>query len=448
MKVAVIGTGYVGLVSGTCFAEAGNSVICVDNNQEKLEKLRSGVVPIYEPGLETLFHRNTKENRLNFTDSLAEAVEASEVIFLALPTPPMEDGSADLQYVLGVAAEIGKLLNEYTDFKVVVNKSTVPVGTADKVRETVEAYTDTDFAVVSNPEFLREGFAVQDFMKPERIIVGASHDRALEVMRRLYKPFVMSGNPVIYMDERSAEMTKYAANSFLATKISFMNEVANLCERVGADVDNVRRGIGTDSRIGKRFLFPGVGYGGSCFPKDVSALYKTAQQYEYDFRILNSVMQVNENQKMVMVDKLLEYYGGDVAGKEFGVWGLAFKPNTDDIREAPSLVIIDALLKKGAKVKAYDPEAAPSVQKYTTLDIEFATNQYDAVEGQDALLIITEWSEFRTPDFDRIKNSLKEPVIFDGRNVYDLETIASYGFEYHSIGRQAIHTPEKLAAGK
>lgn len=443
MKVAVIGTGYVGLVTGTCFSEAGNDVLCVDNNPEKLAMLRAGEVPIYEPGLETLFERNTKEGRLNFTDSLADAVEFADIIFLALPTPPMEDGSADLKYVLGVANEIGTLLKSY---KVLVNKSTVPVGTADKVRAAVASQTDIEFDVVSNPEFLREGYAVQDFMKPERIVIGARSERAIEMMRRLYKPFVMSGNPIIFMDERSAEVTKYAANSFLATKISFMNEIANLCERVGADVDNVRRGIGTDSRIGKRFLFPGVGYGGSCFPKDVSALFKTSQEYAYDFKILRSVMEVNDRQKSVMVDKIVEYYGTEnLSGKTFGVWGLAFKPNTDDIREAPALVIIDQLLKMGAKIKAYDPEAMEAVQKYTNLDIEYAEQQYGALAGVDALLLITEWNEFRTPDFDRMKASMSGHVIFDGRNVYDIETIESVGFSYFSIGRRPTSKQEGVS---
>jgi len=444
MKIAVVGTGYVGLVSGTCFAEAGNEVLCVDNNQEKLAMLRAGQVPIYEPGLETLFDRNTKEGRLSFTDSLPEAVKFAEIIFLALPTPPTEDGSADLKYVLGVASEIGTLLEDY---RVVVNKSTVPVGTADKVRAAIGDQTDVAFDVVSNPEFLREGFAVQDFMKPERIVVGSSSARATEVMRRLYKPFVMSGNPVIFMDERSAEVTKYAANAFLATKISFMNEIANLCERVGADVDNVRRGVGTDSRIGKRFLFPGVGYGGSCFPKDVSALFKTSSEYEYNFQILDSVMKVNARQKELLVDKVVEHYGStDLSGKTFAVWGLAFKPNTDDIREAPSLVIIKRLQELGAEVKAYDPEAMGSVQKYTDLEITYAQNQYDALGGSDALILVTEWNEFRTPDFDRIKASLKAPVIFDGRNVYDLETIEEKGFTYYSVGRGAITQAEETVS--
>ncbi len=449
MKIAVIGTGYVGLVTGTCFAEAGNSVICVDNNQDKLAKLHSGVVPIYEPGLETLFHRNTKEGRLTFTDSLSDAVDASEVIFLALPTPPMEDGSADLKYVLGVAGEIGQLLNTLdTSYKVVVNKSTVPVGTADKVRSTIEAVTQAEFDVVSNPEFLREGFAVQDFMKPERIVIGASSDKAVQVMSRLYKPFVMSGNPIIFMDERSAEVTKYAANSFLATKISFMNEVANLCERVGANVDEVRKGIGTDSRIGKRFLFPGVGYGGSCFPKDVSALYKTSQDYDYNFSILEAVMKVNNTQKSILVEKIVSHYGEDLTGFNFAIWGLAFKPNTDDIREAPSLVIIQELLDKGAKVKAFDPEAMPSVQAYTNLDIEYSKDRYEVLNGADALIIVTEWNEFRTPDFEKIKSSLKRPIIFDGRNVYELDTVKDYGFTYFSIGRKSVIIPDAHPVNK
>ncbi|GAB4428763.1 MAG: UDP-glucose/GDP-mannose dehydrogenase family protein [Bacteroidia bacterium] len=446
MKVAVIGTGYVGLVTGTCFSEAGNDVLCVDNNPEKLAMLRAGQVPIYEPGLETLFDRNTKEGRLNFTDSLADAVEFAEVIFLALPTPPMEDGSADLKYVLGVANEIGTLLKDY---RVVVNKSTVPVGTADKVRAAISSHTDVPFDVVSNPEFLREGFAVEDFMKPERIVVGTRSDRAAEVMRRLYKPFVMSGNPVIFMDERSAEVTKYAANSFLATKISFMNEIANLCERVGADVDNVRRGIGTDSRIGKRFLFPGVGYGGSCFPKDVSALFKTSQEYDYEFKILRSVMDVNDRQKEIMVDKIVDFYGTEnLSGKVFGVWGLAFKPNTDDIREAPALVIIDRLLRMGAKVKAYDPEAMGAVKKYTDLDIEYTENQYAALANVDAMLLVTEWNEFRAPDFDRIKASMKTHVIFDGRNVYEVETMEQMGFAYFSIGRKDVKHTQSVSANE
>lgn len=443
MKVAVVGTGYVGLVTGTCFAEAGNDVLCVDNNQEKLAMLRAGQVPIYEPGLELLFERNTTEGRLNFTDSLADAVEFADIIFLALPTPPTEDGSADLKYVLGVAHEIGQLI---TDYRVVVNKSTVPVGTADKVREAIASQTDVEFDVVSNPEFLREGFAVDDFMKPERIVIGSRSERASEMMKRLYKAFVMSGNPIIMMDERSAEVTKYAANSFLAAKISFMNEMANLCELVEADVDNVRRGMGSDSRIGKRFLFPGVGYGGSCFPKDVSALYKTSQEYTYDFKILNSVMEVNEIQKGVLVDKIVSTYGSDLSEKTFAMWGLAFKPNTDDIREAPALVIIKKLTDMGAKIVAYDPEAMEAVQKYTDLDLEYAENIYDAVQGADALVIVTEWNEFRSPDFDRVKQGLKANIIFDGRNVYDLESMETQKFTYHSIGRKSIMAPETVSS--
>lgn len=443
MKVAVVGTGYVGLVTGTCFAEAGNDVLCVDNNQEKLAMLRAGQVPIFEPGLENMFEKNTSEGRLNFTDSLADAVAFADIIFLALPTPPTEDGSADLKYVLGVAHEIGNLI---TDYRVVVNKSTVPVGTADKVREAIASHTDVEFDVVSNPEFLREGFAVEDFMKPERIVIGCRSERAAEMMKRLYKAFVMSGNPIIMMDERSAEVTKYAANSFLAAKISYMNEMANLCELVGADVDNVRRGMGTDSRIGKRFLFPGVGYGGSCFPKDVSALFKTSQEYDYDFKILNSVMEVNDIQKGVMVEKIISTYGSDLTGKTFGVWGLAFKPNTDDIREAPALVIIERLTAMGAKVKAYDPEAMEAVQKYTNLEIEYVDSMYDATQSVDALLIITEWNEFRSPDFARVKQGLKENIIFDGRNVYELERMEKEQFTYHSIGRKSIFAPETVSS--
>jgi UDPglucose 6-dehydrogenase len=436
MKVAVIGTGYVGLVGGTCFAESGNEVLCVDNNQDKLKKLRSGKITIYEPGLEALFERNTKEGRLRFTDSIAEAVEFAEIIFLALPTPPMEDGSADLQYVLAVATEIGKRL---TDYRVIVNKSTVPVGTADRVRAAIAEHTSVEFDVVSNPEFLREGAAVNDFMKPERVVVGTRSERARKLMDKLYKPFVMSGNPVIFMDERSSELTKYAANSMLATKISFMNEIANLCERVGADVDMVRRGIGSDSRIGKLFLFAGVGYGGSCFPKDVSALYKTSRAYEYDFKILRSVMDVNALQKHVMVEKIENYFGSDLTGKTFGVWGLAFKPNTDDIREAPALTIIEELLRRGATVKAFDPEAMEQVEAYTQLGHVLVDNMYKAIEDTDALLVVTEWNEFRAPDFDRIKSLLKKPIIFDGRNIYALDQMAELGFYYNSIGRGVVN---------
>jgi UDPglucose 6-dehydrogenase len=435
MKISVIGTGYVGLVTGVCFAESGNDVICVDNDPEKLLKLRAGEVPIYEPGLETVFDRNLKEKRIRFTDSLADAVENSEIIFLALPTPPMEDGSADLKYVLGVAGEIGKLLKDY---RVIVNKSTVPVGTADLVTAAIAKSTQVEFDVVSNPEFLREGYAVEDFMKPERVVVGTRSDRARKLMDKLYKPFLLSGNPLIFMDERSSELTKYAANSFLATKITFMNEVANLCERVGADVDSVRKGIGSDTRIGKRFLFPGVGYGGSCFPKDVSALYKTSKQYDYPFRLLQAVMDVNEDQKEVLVEKLLAYFGGDLNGRHFAVWGLSFKPNTDDIREAPALKIIRRLTDAGATVAAFDPEAMDNVKRYSGLNIQYAANMAGALDNADALLIVTEWSEFRNPDFDDMKKRLKKPVIFDGRNILDLDEMLGKGFYYASIGRKTI----------
>lgn len=435
MKVSVIGTGYVGLVTGVCFAESGNDVICVDNDPEKLGKLRAGEVPIYEPGLEVVFERNLKEGRIRFTDSLRDAVENSEIIFLALPTPPMEDGSADLKYVLGVAGEIGKML---TDYRIIVNKSTVPVGTADLVRAEIAKSTQVEFDVVSNPEFLREGYAVEDFMKPERVVVGTSSERARKQMEKLYKPFMLSGNPIIFMDERSSELTKYAANSFLATKITFMNEIANLCERVGADVDSVRKGIGSDTRIGKRFLFPGVGYGGSCFPKDVSALYKTSRQYDYPFRLLQSVMEVNEDQKEIIVQKILAYYGGDIKGRRFAVWGLAFKPNTDDIREAPALKIIRNLLAAGASVTAFDPEAMDNVKRYSGLEIQYAGGMMEALQDADALIIVTEWGEFRSPNFDEVRKRLKKPVIFDGRNIYDLEDLAGKGFYYASMGRKTI----------
>ena len=440
MKVAVIGTGYVGLVTGTCFAESGNDVICVDNNQEKLAQLRKEIVPIYEPGLETIFKRNIHEGRLTFTDNLEEAVDFADIIFLALPTPPMEDGSADLKYVLGVASDIGKVMKSY---KLLVNKSTVPVGTADLVRAAVEKETDMEFDICSNPEFLREGFAVEDFMKPERVVVGTRSERAKELMNQLYKPFLLSGNPLIFMHERSSELTKYAANSFLATKISFMNEIANLCEKVGANVDDVRRGIGSDTRIGKRFLFPGVGYGGSCFPKDVSALYKTSQQYNYNFRILGSVMEVNDIQKEVIVEKVQSHFGEDLTGFTFAVWGLAFKPNTDDIREAPALVIIKNLLDAGAKVQCFDPEAMDNVKRYVKPNVAYANSRYDALNGADALLIVTEWNEFRSIDFDKMKTLLKQSVIFDGRNIFSLDEMENKGFDYYSIGRKTIHAAVK-----
>ena len=435
MKIAVVGTGYVGLVTGTCLAETGNQVICVDINAQKVEMMKAGQLPIYEPGLETLFTRNINEKRLEFTTDLASAIAEAKIIFLALPTPPGGDGSADLSYVLGAAKDIAKII---TDYKVIVTKSTVPVGTADKVTAVIKANTDIDCAVVSNPEFLREGVAVEDFMKPDRVVVGTMDERARKLMGELYSPYVRQGNPIIFMDERSSELTKYAANSFLATKISFMNEVANLCEVVGADVDQVRRGIGADNRIGKRFLFSGIGYGGSCFPKDVQALAKSAEESHYDFKILNAVMDVNEIQKKVLAEKIRKYYKGDLKGKKFALWGLAFKPETDDIREAPALYIIDELLKEGATLVAFDPEGMPNVKKLLGDKISYASNRYDALEGADALLIITEWPVFRTPDFDFMKEKLKAPVIFDGRNLYDLDRMKECGFYYNSIGRKVV----------
>ncbi len=432
MKIAVVGTGYVGLVTGTCFAETGNYVTCIDIDHKKVEKLSNGQITIYEPGLEKIFLRNLKEGRLDFTTDLADGIKDAAIIFLALPTPPGEDGSADLKYVLGVARDLGKIL---TDYVVVVDKSTVPVGTAERVHAAISENYNGPFDVVSNPEFLREGVAVDDFMKPDRVVVGTRSERARKCMTELYAPFVRSGNPVIFMDERSAELTKYAANSFLATKISFMNEVAQLCERLGADVDMVRRGIGSDDRIGKRFLFPGIGYGGSCFPKDVQALVKSSGEVGYDFKILEAVMDVNERQKLHLIPKVSHYFGGDLAGKHFALWGLAFKPNTDDIREAPALYMIDALLEAGATVCAFDPEAMANVKAIYGDRINFAENQYDALENADALLIATEWNEFRTPDFLRIVKSLKNKAIFDGRNLFDVDAVKELGFHYESIGR-------------
>ncbi|MBS1558733.1 MAG: UDP-glucose/GDP-mannose dehydrogenase family protein [Bacteroidetes bacterium] len=436
MNIAVVGTGYVGLVTGTCFAETGNKVTCIDIDEHKIEKLKAGKITIYEPGLDILFERNIRQERLFFTTLLDEGIANAKIIFLALPTPPGEDGSADLKYVLGVAEKIGPLLKEYT---VVVDKSTVPVGTAEKVKEKIVAGAKTDFDVVSNPEFLREGVAVEDFMKPERVVVGTSSERAKRVMEALYAPFVRQGNPVIFMDERSAELTKYAANSFLATKISFMNEVANLCEKVGADVDAVRRGIGTDSRIGKRFLFSGIGYGGSCFPKDVQALVKSSDDAHYDFKILHAVMDVNRKQKTKMIPLIKEFFNHDLKGKTIAVWGLSFKPYTDDIREAPALENIEALLEAGAIIKTHDPEAMGNVKKLLKNKIQYFENPYDAVAGADAILIATEWPEFRTPDFERISSLLKTKVIFDGRNLYDLNQMKDLGFTYYSIGRQIIY---------
>lgn len=435
MKIAVVGTGYVGLVSGTCFAETGNQVTCVDIDAAKVEKLKSGQITIFEPGLEKLFLRNQKEERLHFTTSLQDAIKDAKVIFLALPTPPGEDGSADLKYILGVADELGKIITEY---KVIVDKSTVPVGTADKVKAAVAKNATVEFDVVSNPEFLREGVAVDDFMKPDRVVIGTSSERAKKVMSDLYAPFVRQGNPVIFMDERSAELTKYAANSFLATKITFMNEIARLCELLQADVDMVRRGMGADDRIGKRFLFPGIGYGGSCFPKDVWALSKSADEVNYDFKILDAVMQVNDKQKLHLVPAVKSYFNDNLKGKKIALWGLAFKPNTDDIREAPALYMIDALLKEGATVTAYDPEAMKNVKQLLGNTIEFAQYQYDALKDADALIIATEWSEFRTPDFEKISSLLKNKVIFDGRNLFDLKHMEELGFYYVSVGRRTI----------
>ena len=436
MKIAVVGTGYVGLVTGTCFAETGNQVTCVDINQEKVQQMQAGKIPIYEPGLDDLFQRNTQEGRLHFTTSLKEGIEGAKVIFLALPTPPGADGSADLKYILQVANDLGPILSDYT---VIIDKSTVPVGTSDKVRAAIAKNAKVDFDVVSNPEFLREGVAVEDFMKPDRVVIGTQSDRAKDLMSRLYAPLVRQGNPIIFMDERSAELTKYAANAFLATKITFMNEIANLCELVGANVDEVRKGIGTDSRIGKRFLFAGIGYGGSCFPKDVQALAKTSAENDYEFKILDSVMKVNENQKTKLIPHLAKHFKGDLAGKKIAMWGLAFKPYTDDIREAPSLYNIDALLELGASVSAYDPEAMGHVKQLMGDKITFTKNPYEALEDADALLIVTEWPQFRTPDFDRMDSLLKNKVIFDGRNLYELNQMQELGYTYYSIGRQTIH---------
>ena len=437
MKIAVVGTGYVGLVTGTCFAETGNTVTCVDIDKNKVKKLSNGQITIYEPGLEKLFLRNQREERLKFTTNLEEGIADAKIIFLALPTPPGEDGSADMKYILGVANDLGKILKDY---KVIVDKSTVPVGTAEKVRDAIAKNCKCEFDVVSNPEFLREGVAVEDFMKPDRVVIGTESEKARKIMADLYAPFVRQGNPVIFMDERSSELTKYAANSFLATKISFMNEIARLCELMGADVDMVRRGIGGDERIGKRFLFPGIGYGGSCFPKDVQALVKSASDVKYDFRILNAVMDVNEKQKVHLIPRIKKYFNNNVTGKKIALWGLAFKPNTDDIREAPALYLIEELLKAGATVTAFDPEAMKNVRDVVGDKISFTENQYDALNNCDALIIATEWSEFRTPDFEKMTQRMKSKVIFDGRNVFDLSQMKDLGFYYESIGRKTIAT--------
>lgn len=432
MKIAVIGTGYVGLVTGTCLAETGNEVLCIDIDQEKVNKMQNGEVPIYEPHLDVLFERNIKANRLRFSTSLEEGLEHGDIIFLALPTPEDEDGSADLKYILGVADNIGKLIKDY---KVIVDKSTVPVGTSDKVKAVIAKHAKVEFDVVSNPEFLREGFAVDDFLKPERIVVGSSSERATKLMEKLYKPYVRSGNPIIIMDEKSAELTKYASNSFLAAKITFMNEIANFCEKVGADVDKVRIGMGTDSRIGKRFLFPGIGYGGSCFPKDVKALHKSGQENNYNFKILDAVINVNARQKLVLIPKIENHFNNDLKGKNIAVWGLAFKPETDDIREAPSLYMIEELLSQGANITAFDPEAMSNVKRKLGTKINFANSMYEALKDADALVISTEWSIFRTPDFSKMKDLMVGHTIFDGRNLYEVKDVVNEGFKYISIGR-------------
>jgi len=441
MKIAVIGTGYVGLVTGTCFAETGNNVVCVDIDNDKVTKLSGGQITIFEPGLEKLFLRNQKEGRLTFTTNIEEAIQDAKVIFLALPTPPGEDGSADLSYILNVASQLGKLLTP-KDYKVIIDKSTVPVGTAEKVNNAILSNATTNiehsFDVISNPEFLREGVAVEDFMKPDRVVIGTTSEKAIKLMNELYAPFVRQGNPIIFMDEKSAELTKYAANSFLAVKITFMNEIAQLCERLGADVDMVRKGIGSDERIGKRFLFPGIGYGGSCFPKDVQALSKSSTEVNYDFKILEAVMEVNELQKVHLMPKVKNYFKENIQGKHFAIWGLSFKPNTDDIREAPAFYMIEHLLKNGATVTAFDPEAMENSKKILGNTIQFCDNQYDALKNADALIIATEWNEFRAPDFDKISSLLKNKAIFDGRNLFDLLLMKQLGFHYESVGRKSI----------
>ncbi|MBS1781717.1 MAG: UDP-glucose/GDP-mannose dehydrogenase family protein [Bacteroidetes bacterium] len=438
MQLAIIGTGYVGLVSGTCFAETGNNVMCIDINEEKIKQLRSGKTPIYEPGLENLLERNIKEKRIHFTTSLAEGIKEAQIIFLALPTPPGKDGEADLQFVLDVAAQLSKMITHYT---VIVNKSTVPVGTAEKVAAVLAKNLDKNlFDVVSNPEFLREGVAVDDFLKPDRVVVGTSSTKAKALMEELYQPFVRQGNPIYFMDERSSEMTKYAANAYLAMRISFMNEMALLCDKAGANVDWVRVGMGSDSRIGKRFLFPGVGYGGSCFPKDVQALARTARDHDFHYQLVETTMRVNERQKTVLGQKIQAHFRNNLKGKTIAVWGLAFKPETDDIREAPAVELIKELIEAKANVRAFDPEAMENVKRIFGDDVYFAKNMYDALDGADTLVIVTEWSEFRNPDFKRIKESLKHPSIFDGRNVYSLEKMETLPFYYESIGRRTIHS--------
>jgi len=439
VNLAVVGTGYVGLVTGTCFAEMGNHVVCVDIDAQKVARMKAGEIPIFEPGLDVYFDRNLRKGTLEITTDLATAVDHATVLFLALPTPPAEDGSADLSYVLGVAKDVADLLKARPgEYRILVNKSTVPVGTADKVTQVmVDAglTPGVHFDVVSNPEFLREGVAVEDFMKPERVVVGTSSPKAAAVMTELYQPFVRQGNPILVMDERSSEMTKYAANAFLATKITFMNEIANLCERVGANVDKVRIGIGTDSRIGRQFLYAGIGFGGSCFPKDVHAIVKTADEYGYDFRVLNAVLEVNDDQRAMMARRVADYFGGDLTGKTIAVWGLAFKANTDDVRESPAHSVVQGLVQRGATVVGYDPEAMDTTKRVLGDVLAYAGTEYAALEGADALVVATEWNEFRRPDWEKVRSLLKQPVIFDGRNLYDPETMARRGFDYHSVGR-------------
>ncbi len=438
MNIAIVGTGYVGLVTGTCFAQMGNNVICVDIDKDKIEGLKKGIIPIYEPGLDVMIEKNYKSKNINFTTNLKEALEKSTVVFIAVGTPMSEDGSADLQYVLTVAKDIGKYMNDY---KVVIDKSTVPVGTADKVRDTIQAELDKrekniNFDVVSNPEFLKEGAAIVDFMKPNRVVIGAESEKAMEIMKELYRPFTLNHERFIGMDTRSAELTKYAANAMLATKISFMNEMSQIAENVGANINMVRRGIGSDNRIGYSFIYPGCGYGGSCFPKDVNALVKIAEDSGYKPKIIPAVEEVNANQKMVLVKKIIARFGEDLKGKTFAIWGLSFKPGTDDMREAPSIVIIKELLKKGAKIKAYDPEAMENSKNFwlKNQSVEYKKSKYDALDNANGLLLITEWKEFRSPDFDEIKKRLKEAVIFDGRNQYDKNKLENMGFEYFQIG--------------
>lgn len=436
MNLTVIGTGYVGLVTGTCLADMGNQVTCVDIDTDKVKKLQDGILPIYEPNLEEILHRNIKGERLFFTTDLKEGIQDATVIFLALPTPQGGDGAADLSYVKDVAHDLGKLI---TDYKIIVNKSTVPVGTSDIVYEIVSGLTDVEFDVVSNPEFLREGYAVKDFMEPQRIIIGSKSDKAKQLLSKLYKPFITVRRPIIFMDERSSELTKYAANTFLATKITFMNEIANLCEKIGADVDLVRIGMGSDPRIGNRFLFPGIGYGGSCFPKDVHALAKSSDEAEYDFKILKSVIEINTKQKKSLIPKVERYFNNNLKGKKMGVWGLAFKPNTDDVREAPAIDVINELLLREAEITAYDPEAMPNMRKIYGDKIVFCNSSYEALKDVDCLLICTEWSQFTSPNFERMKDLMKNPVIFDGRNIFDLEVMQNKGFHYESVGRKIIN---------